>query len=50
MLMVEEEEQPEEQPADAEELVEDVEEKPIEGIGTLVFGKWDVSQISCNDP
>jgi len=36
--------------ASAEEPVEEIEEKPIAGIGTLVFGKWDVSQISCNDP
>ena len=48
--MAEEEAQPEEQPSVADESVEVVEEKPIEGIGTLVFGKWDVSQISCNDP
>ncbi len=31
-------------------VVEEEEEKPIAGIGTLVFGKWDVSQITCNDP
>ena len=50
MHMVEEEAQPEEQPEVAEKPVEVIEEKPIAGIGTLVFGKWDVSQISCNDP
>ena len=34
------------------EVVEEVEEKvedyrPIAGIGTLVFGKWDASEITC---
>ena len=24
--------------------------KPIAGIGTLVFGKWDASQVTCKDP
>ena len=33
------------------ETVEEVEEvRPIAGIGTLVFGKWDVSDITCKDP
>lgn len=49
MRMADEETQSEES-ASAEEPVEEIEEKPIAGIGTLVFGKWDVSQISCNDP
>lgn len=31
-----------------EEVVEDV--RPIAGIGTLVFGKWDASEITCRDP
>ncbi|MDA0648262.1 MAG: 30S ribosomal protein S7 [archaeon] len=31
-----------------EEVVEDV--RPIAGIGTLVFGKWDASEITCKDP
>ena len=31
-----------------EEIVEDV--RPIAGIGTLVFGKWDASAITCKDP
>ena len=36
-----------------EEEVEEVvveEVRPIAGIGTLVFGKWDVSDITCKDP
>ena len=49
MRMADEETQSDES-ASAEEPVEEIEEKPIAGIGTLVFGKWDVSQISCNDP
>ena len=31
-----------------EEVVVDV--RPIAGIGTLVFGKWDASDITCKDP
>ena len=31
-----------------EEVFEDV--RPIAGIGTLVFGKWDASEITCKDP
>jgi len=31
-----------------EVVVEDV--RPIAGIGTLVFGKWDASDITCKDP
>jgi small subunit ribosomal protein S7 len=31
-----------------EEVVEDI--RPIAGIGTLVFGKWDASEITCKDP
>lgn len=31
-----------------EVVVEDV--RPIAGIGTLVFGKWDASAITCKDP
>ena len=27
-----------------------VEVKPIAGIGTKVFGKWDASEVSCRDP
>ena len=23
--------------------------KPIAGIGTLVFGKWDASEVTCKD-
>ena len=31
-----------------EEVVEDI--RPIAGIGTLIFGKWDASEITCKDP
>ena len=31
-----------------EEIV--VDERPIAGIGTLVFGKWDAAEVTCNDP
>ena len=34
-----------------EEVVEEVpQDEPIPGIGTLVFGKWDASEIACDDP
>ena len=33
----------------AEETVKE-EIKPIKGIGTLVFGKWDASEVTCKDP
>ncbi|MBC8437657.1 MAG: 30S ribosomal protein S7 [Euryarchaeota archaeon] len=39
-----------------EEVVEqesapaEVNEAPIAGIGTLVFGKWDATEVSCEDP
>ena len=43
--------------SDEEEVVEEdaepaVEEDitPIAGIGTLVFGKWDASEVTCEDP
>jgi len=29
---------------------EDIVEEPIAGIGTLVFGKWDASEVTCEDP
>ena len=37
------------------EVVENVQEevedyRPIAGIGTLVFGKWDASEVTCKDP
>ena len=33
------------------EQVEQVEqEAPIAGIGTMVFGKWDASEVTCDDP
>ena len=25
-------------------------EKPIAGIGTMVFGKWDAAEVTCSDP
>ena len=34
--------------SDAESDV--VEAKPIAGIGTKVFGKWDASEVTCRDP
>ena len=30
--------------------VEIVEITPIAGIGTLVFGKWDATEVTCEDP
>ena len=35
-----------------EEVVEEpvVDDSPIAGLGTLVFGKWDTSEIICADP
>lgn len=30
--------------------VEEVDIRPIAGIGTLVFGKWDASEVTCEDP
>ena len=30
--------------------VEEVDISPIAGIGTLVFGKWDASEVTCEDP
>ena len=40
------EDQPPEEPAE----VEEVDISPIAGIGTLVFGKWDASEVTCEDP
>lgn len=34
----------------SEENQEVDDERPIAGIGTLVFGKWDATEIVCNDP
>lgn len=34
----------------SEENQEVDDERPIAGIGTLVFGKWDASEIVCKDP
>ena len=45
-----EDEVADEEQEDSPPVVPEVEEKPIAGIGTLVFGKWDVTGISCNDP
>ena len=33
-----------------EEVPEEVDDSPIAGLGTLVFGKWDTSEIVCADP
>ncbi|MDE0708584.1 MAG: hypothetical protein OSB33_06510, partial [Candidatus Poseidoniales archaeon] len=33
-----------------ETVVEDTPSQPIAGIGTLVFGKWDASEVTCEDP
>jgi small subunit ribosomal protein S7 len=46
--MMSEEEELVETVEEVEEAVED--ERPIAGIGTLVFGKWDASEVVCNDP
>ena len=40
------EDQPPEEPVE----VEEVDISPIAGIGTLVFGKWDASEVTCEDP
>jgi len=37
----------EEQVVEEEEVEE---ERPIAGIGTLVFGKWDATEVICRDP
>ncbi|MEC8874461.1 MAG: 30S ribosomal protein S7 [Candidatus Thermoplasmatota archaeon] len=29
---------------------QDAEEPPIPGIGTMVFGKWDATEVVCSDP
>jgi len=47
-MMSEEEEVVEAVEDVVEEVVED--ERPIAGIGTLVFGKWDASEVVCTDP
>jgi small subunit ribosomal protein S7 len=46
--MMSEEEELVETVEEVEEAVED--ERPIAGIGTLVFGKWDASEVVCTDP
>ncbi len=46
--VVEEPEVVEEEIAEVPEPV--VDERPIAGIGTLVFGKWDASEVVCRDP
>jgi small subunit ribosomal protein S7 len=33
-----------------EEAPVEVDESPIAGIGTLVFGKWDATEVTCEDP
>lgn len=37
-----------EESVDEQPEIEDV--TPIAGIGTLVFGKWDASEVTCRDP
>ena len=32
------------------EIEETIEVTPIPGIGTMVFGKWDASEVVCSDP
>ena len=45
------EEEVTENPDSEETPVEEVERAPpIAGIGTLVFGKWDSSEVTCEDP
>ena len=36
--------------APIEEAPAPIEEAPIAGIGTMVFGKWDASEVVCSDP
>jgi len=33
---------------ESETIQEEV--RPIAGIGTKVFGKWDASEVTCRDP
>ena len=45
------EEEVTENPGSEEAPVEEIERAPpIAGIGTLVFGKWDSSEVTCEDP
>ena len=37
-----------EESVDEQPEIEEV--APIAGIGTLVFGKWDASEVTCRDP
>ena len=51
--MADEEQEDEEETLDedsAETTPEPEPEVPIKGIGTLVFGKWDASVVTCSDP
>ena len=27
-----------------------IQDAPIAGIGTMVFGKWDATEVTCSDP
>ena len=45
VFLMEEEIEISEEPAAIEEP-----ESPIAGIGTMVFGKWDASEVVCSDP
>ena len=42
------EEVAEEEVVEEEDVSEEI--RPIAGIGTLVFGKWDASEVTCRDP
>ena len=33
-----------------QEVESPVNKAPIAGIGTLVFGKWDATEVTCDDP
>ena len=35
---------------DSDSSVEDESVQPIAGIGTLVFSKWDATEVTCSDP
>ena len=32
------------------EEIQTTQDAPIAGIGTMVFGQWDASDITCSDP
>ena len=43
-------EEVEDQTTEEPDDVQDEDTSPIAGIGTLVFGKWDTTQVTCEDP